>query len=263
MSKAHAAGILHRDLKPSNIIVSDEGVLKVLDFGLAKLIESSSGRAEHTLTLENAGPPTKEGTIAGTVAYMSPEQAQGLQMDARSDIFSFGAILYEMLTGRRAFQGSTTVSTLAAVIKENPKPPREFASATPPDLEAIVLRCLRKDPARRFHHMVDVKVQLEEVQELSESQPALNVVKPRRKIAWVVLAGVLLVCIATVAILLLRQKTTPAPPAVAVPLTPIPEPKQVRPFRRTAVSLPSTGTATSRITRIFTCASRHPALRSG
>ena len=111
--------------------------------------------------------PTEPGRIVGTVAYMSPEQAEGKPVDARSDIFSFGAVLYEMVTGRRAFPGTSAADTLAAVLRDEPKPPREIVPEVPRDLERIILRCLRKDPDRRFQHMADVKVELQEVKEES------------------------------------------------------------------------------------------------
>jgi serine/threonine protein kinase len=119
LATAHAHSIVHRDLKPANIMVDDHGTVKVLDFGLAKRAGPPDGDDAST---RSAPVRTAEGTIVGTVAYMSPEQAQGQPVDARSDVFSFGAVLYEMVTGRPAFRGDTSISTLAAVINQNPQP---------------------------------------------------------------------------------------------------------------------------------------------
>ena len=170
LAKAHSAGIIHRDLKPSNIMVTENGLVKVLDFGLAKLAETATGEFGETATVRAPeGPSTEEGTIVGTTAYMSPEQAEGKKVDARSDIFSFGSVLYEMVTGRRAFHGDSKLSTLSAILKDDPKPVSSITPDVPRDLEKIISRCLRKDPERRFQHMADLKVALEELKEESDS----------------------------------------------------------------------------------------------
>ncbi len=167
LSRAHAAGIIHRDLKPGNVMVDEHGLVKVLDFGVAKLTEPAA-TAEDAST-RTMRPATEEGKIVGTVAYMSPEQAEGKKVDARSDIFSFGSVLYEMVTGRRAFQGDTGASTLAAVLKDEPRPASQVTPDLPKEVERVIRRCLRKDPGHRFQHMDDLKVALEELKEESDS----------------------------------------------------------------------------------------------
>src|SRR3954469_11816354 len=140
LSAAHAAGIVHRDLKPDNILVTKSGRVKILDFGLAKQ-SATAAAATQALTV------TQPGTVAGTVAYMSPEQARGQELDARNDQFSFGLIFYELATGKRAFDRSSAVETMTAIIRESPEP---LPATVPAPLHWTIERCLAQEPAERY-----------------------------------------------------------------------------------------------------------------
>ena len=202
LEAAHAAGIVHRDLKPSNILVTPEGAIKLVDFGLARLQPQDASHSETN-------------TIAGTAGYMSPEQAEGKPATPESDIFSFGAVLYEMATGRRAFTGESAASALAAVLRDDPEKPSSLARGLPPTLEKVIEQCLRKDPARRYRHMGDVRLALEEIE--AESVGALGRLSPRLRRAAVY------TCLAAAPVmagwLLLNRRVEPEPNSMPVPLT--------------------------------------------
>ena len=183
LEAAHAQGIVHRDLKPANLKVTPLGVLKVLDFGLAQ--QRARGAAAHEPTL------TREGTVMGTPAYMSPEQASGDSVDSRADVWAFGCVLFEMLSGRPAFPGKSASDVLAAVLRgELDWAP--FPSALPPRLRLLVERCLRRDQRRRLHHIADARIELQDADSLSTAFPATGP-PPTRRTALLALAGLGLV----------------------------------------------------------------------
>ncbi|HLK64506.1 MAG TPA: protein kinase [Bryobacteraceae bacterium] len=184
LAAAHSNGIIHRDLKPGNVLVTKSGA-KVLDFGLAKTAEPPASQ-DQTRTVElQPEMQTEVGMVVGTTAYMSPEQAAAKPLDARTDIFSFGAVLYEVVTGKRAFRGENRLSILAAVMNGEPEAVSALRKGVPPELERIITRCLRKDPGRRFQHMDDVKVALQEVKEESDSgEAALRATSYGKRLGW-------------------------------------------------------------------------------
>jgi Tol biopolymer transport system component/predicted Ser/Thr protein kinase len=196
LAAAHGAGIVHRDLKPANVLLTPDRRAKVADFGLAKLLPSAVLRSGDDDDTRRTAAATQSGVFVGTTSYVSPEQAEGRPVDARSDIFSFGSVLYEMVTGRRAFGGSNPMSVLAAVIGKDPTPLSELVGDVPQELQRIVTRCLRKDPDRRFQNMSDVCVALDELgDELSEGLRARARSGPGWRAALLMVAGVALVAV--------------------------------------------------------------------
>ncbi len=200
LDKAHRQGIVHRDLKPGNIMLTKSGV-KLLDFGLAKPLASAgartvSGASVLATEAQASQPLTERGTILGTFQYMAPEQLEGAEADARSDIFAFGAVLYEMATGRKAFSGKSQASLIGSILRDDPTAISEIAPMVSPALNRVIKTCLAKDPEQRFQTAHDIKLQLEWIAEGGSQAglpaPVVARRKNREKLAWAVAAAALL-----------------------------------------------------------------------
>jgi serine/threonine protein kinase len=190
LAAAHDKGIVHRDLKPENIFVTHDGRVKILDFGLAKLTRDAAGD-DATRTVAS-----DVNSVVGTVGYMSPEQARGKLTDARSDLFALGAILYEMLSGKRAFRGDSTADTISAILHHDPPELTSQNASVPPALDRIVSHCLEKSPDERFQAARDVAFDIESLS-ASSTATTLEVVRSRRNRRALLVSGVLLVLVAT------------------------------------------------------------------
>ena len=174
LAAAHDSGIVHRDIKPENVIVRADGIVKVLDFGIAKLGEKRPGETVHSGASTITSSISEIGMVMGTARYMSPEQARGMEVDSRSDIFSLGSVLYELITGRAAFEGSTSSDVIAEVLKVEPPPPIEFAADLPYEVERIVSKALRKDRETRYQSVRDLLIDLQDFKKEAEFQAKLH-----------------------------------------------------------------------------------------
>ena len=222
LDKAHARGIVHRDLKPGNIMLTKHGI-KLMDFGLAKSAPGLGGAATMALTPTTptvsvaalsgpSSPLTQKGTVVGTFQYMAPEVLQGAEADARSDIFSFGCVLYEMIAGRRAFEGKSQFSVLGAILDHEPERVSTFRPTAPPRLDETVRRCLAKNPDQRYGCMHDVRIQLEV---LAQTAPQAEVVQSKAKVAsaripWLIAGVAALIAIAVSAAYFSRAPNSPS-----------------------------------------------------
>ena len=217
LARAHQSHVIHRDLKPENIVVGTDGRVKILDFGLAKLLEEPAPHDMDRSRLPTISVElTREGKILGTAAYMSPEQARGEAVDARSDLFSFGIVLYEMVTGRAPFQGRTSTDVLSAILRDQPVPAAQLNPEAPVELVRIIGECLEKDPQDRCQHADQLAVDLRRLKRATDSgvRPATTPAPGRRR--WPVVAGSALALLLGVGLALLWWMVRPgAPPGRA------------------------------------------------
>ncbi len=211
LARAHAAGIVHRDLKPANVMVTADGLVKLLDFGLAKLVSPDSGAAT-TVTL------TAPNVVAGTLPYMSPEQLRGEAVDARTDVWAVGALLYELATGHRPFEAAVAAALAADIQTRSPTSPRQLNREIPDRLEDTILKCLEKDPNRRYQSTTELRVDLDRLRTPTETAPSRA--GPRGPAWWVLrVAGVAAVVAAAVAVAFWTRPQAPPPVLTIRPVT--------------------------------------------
>lgn len=221
LAAAHEKGIVHRDLKPENLFVTRDGRVKILDFGLAKLTAPATA-SERTVSAAAEG--TEPGMVMGTVGYMSPEQVRGEKADHRSDIFALGAILYEMLTGQRAFRKATSAETMSAILNEDPAAVSQILPTTPPALQKIVHRCLEKNPEQRFQSASDLAFALEALSDSGSSpHSVINSGSSRRVSSWIAVAVLVALALGVGAMLWLKPSGAPTDRSLWVQLTNFPD----------------------------------------
>ena len=205
LAAAHAAGIIHRDLKPANLFITNRGQIKILDFGLAKVSPTDVDATRHRDEQSSAG------SIVGTVAYMSPEQARGETIDHRSDLFSLGAVMYEMATGHQAFAGNTAATSFDHILNHDPPPPSRTSPELPPEIDAIIAKALEKDRDLRYQSAADLRADLARLRRDSDSHPRHPVAAPKRRYGVAVAAVAIAVAVlASVGVVLRKRETPPA-----------------------------------------------------